>query len=165
MLQLSFGGRQWLKALHLLFVCGWVGGAASLIIMRAANGSLLGGPDLHGLNVAIKTVDDLIIIPSALGSLFTGLAFSLLTSWGFFRHWWVAVKWVLTVVAILFGSFFLGPWVNGMTAFTAAQGGGAALTEIYQQYDKLNFAFGSVQLVTLAFMLVISYRKPWGKRN
>ena len=114
--------------------------------------------------MAAKIVDDCLIIPSALGSLFTGLTFSLFTSGGFFRHRWLTFKWVATLGTILFGTFFLGPWVNGMEAMTAAEGGRAVGTALYQQYDKLNGIFGILQFVLLGVMLALSYLKPWGRR-
>lgn len=75
MQQLSPRGRQWLKTLHMLFVCGWVGGAAALLIIRFIAAPAAGQADAHGIDLAAKIVDDCLIIPSALGSLFTGLTF------------------------------------------------------------------------------------------
>lgn len=164
MQQLSPRGRQWLKTLHMLFVCGWVGGAVALLIIRFIAAPAAGQADAHGIDLAAKIVDDCLIIPSALGSLFTGLTFSLFTSWGFFRHRWLTFKWVATLGTILFGTFFLGPWVNGMEAMTAAEGGRAVGTALYQQYDKLNGIFGILQFVLLGVMLALSYLKPWGRR-
>jgi hypothetical protein len=41
------------------------------------------------------------IVPLALAALFTGLVMSLGTKWGLFRHWWVLISLVLTIVAIV----------------------------------------------------------------
>lgn len=42
-----------------------------------------------------------IIVPLALASLLTGLIVSLGTKWGLFRHYWVLISFVLTVIATL----------------------------------------------------------------
>ena len=41
------------------------------------------------------------IVPLAFVSLVTGLVMSMGTKWGLFRHWWVVVSLVLTILAIL----------------------------------------------------------------
>jgi len=45
-----------------------------------------------------------IIVPLCLASLLTGLIMSLATKWGLFRHYWVTVKFLLTIVSTLFCS-------------------------------------------------------------
>lgn len=69
----------------------------------------------------MKIIDDFIIIPAALGSLITGLIISWFTNWGFFKFNWVTVKWIVTVSSILFDTFWLGPWLNGMAAISQAE--------------------------------------------
>ncbi|MFN2417932.1 MAG: DUF2269 domain-containing protein [Candidatus Limnocylindria bacterium] len=39
------------------------------------------------------------IVPLAITALLTGLVMALGTKWGLFRHWWVLISFVLTVVA------------------------------------------------------------------
>jgi uncharacterized membrane protein len=43
----------------------------------------------------------LVIVPFSLAALLSGLVQSLTTQWGLFRHWWIVVKLVLTVVAVI----------------------------------------------------------------
>jgi hypothetical protein len=151
---------SWLKGAHLLFVCLWVGGALGVMVIQ--NG---GGTDeaLFGRDVAARLVDDFVVIPGAMGSLLTGLVYSLFTPWGFFRHRWVAVKWFITLYGVLFGTFFLGPWLNSLAPVSAKLGGGAMGDYAYMRARDLNSFWGGVQICTLLFALVISVLKPWRK--
>jgi hypothetical protein len=49
--------------------------------------------------VAMKLIGWKVIVPLGIASLLTGLVQSLGTTWGFFRHYWVLLKFVLTVIA------------------------------------------------------------------
>jgi hypothetical protein len=42
-------------------------------------------------------------------SAFSGLMLSALTPWGYFRHWWVLVKFVITFTQLYVGIFVLSP--------------------------------------------------------
>jgi len=49
--------------------------------------------------VAMKLIGWRVIVPLGIASLLTGLVQSLGTTWGLFRHYWILLKFVLTVVA------------------------------------------------------------------
>ncbi|MDR0548743.1 MAG: hypothetical protein LBI10_04940 [Deltaproteobacteria bacterium] len=152
-----------MKFLHLVLVSLWVGGAISLNLMIFCLGPATSGPELYGYNLACVLVDDLAIIPGALGSLLTGLLISGLTPWGFFKHRWVTIKWILTIFCILFGTFFLGPTVNGQPPISEEYGL-AALNDPQYVANWLNSLIGGLfQMLALFFMLAISVLKPWRK--
>jgi len=150
----------WLKGAHLLFVCLWVGGALGVMVIQNGGGA---GEALAGRDLAARLVDDFVVIPGAMGSLLTGLLYSLFTPWGFFRHRWVTVKWFITLYGVLFGTFFLGPWLNSLGPVSAKLGGGAIGDYAYMRARDLNSFWGGVQICTLVFALVISVLKPWRK--
>jgi len=152
-------GVKWLKAAHLLFACLWVGGALSVFFIQAVLRAQ--GAELYGMDLAAKLADDLVIIPGALGCLLTGLAYSLFTPWGFFRHRWVAVKWGITVFGVLFGTFFLGPWLNSLAPVSKELGFAALGDYGYMRARDLNMVWGGVQTATLIFAVFISVLKPW----
>ena len=151
---------SWLKGVHLIFVCLWVGGALGVMVIQNGGGA---GEALFGRDVAARLVDDFVVIPGAMGSLLTGLIYSLFTPWGFFKHRWVAVKWFITLYGVLFGTFFLGPWLNSLAPVSAKLGGGAMGDYAYMRARDLNSLWGGVQICTLLFALVISVLKPWRK--
>ena len=50
---------------------------------------------LYGINLSMKLIDDFVIIPGGVGSLLTGLLYSIFTNWGWFKHKWVTTKWAI----------------------------------------------------------------------
>lgn len=148
----------WLKAAHLLFAGLWVGGALGVLVIQNGGGA---AEALAGRDMAARLVDDLVVIPGAVGSLFTGLIYSLFTPWGFFKHRWVTVKWFVTLYGVLFGTFFLGPWLNSLGPVSARLGAGALGDYGYMRARDLNTFWGGVQLALLLFALFISTLKPW----
>jgi hypothetical protein len=165
MKKLSAKGQKWLKSVHIFFACIWIGAGVSLILMQLA---LTGTTDgmLSGIDVSMKFIDDFIIIPGAFGSLITGLLYSLFTNWGFFKHNWVTVKWIINVGGIIFGTFWLGPWLNSLPPVSAELGLKALSDPAYLYNKTMNLYFAPIQVGTLVFAAFISVLKPWkGKRK
>ncbi|WP_293165088.1 hypothetical protein [Okeania sp. SIO2C9] len=74
-------------------------------------------------------------------------------------------KWIIISTLIIFGTFWLGYWTNAMTAIYD--------TEIFQALSNSLFIFdtkgivigGSIQILSLIFIFIISFVKPWGRRD
>ncbi|MBC9784329.1 hypothetical protein H1S01_07370 [Heliobacterium chlorum] len=157
-------GVSWLKSFH-IFVSGvWVG-AGICMIMISYFGRPANGDELYATNAAAKLIDDFVVIPAAISSLLTGLVYSVFTKWGFFKHRWVTVKWVVTVFSILFGTFFLGPWLNDATSIAASERWMALNNPIYVHSITMNRYFGTMQVASLIFLVFISVIKPWRKNS
>jgi len=162
MKKLGLKGRAWLKGFHILFCCAWIGAALSIVLLGLVKGHTSNGDELYAVNASIKLVDDFIIIPAALGSLITGLLICWLTNWGFFKHKWVIVKWIMTIGQILFGTFFLGKWTNGATAIADMKRALSLQNQTYLYFREMSNNFGSVQAFLLIVVIFISVLKPWG---
>lgn len=145
----------------MLFVCMWVGGALGILLVQ--NVLRAHGAELYGMDLSSKIIDDMVVIPGAMGSLLTGLLYSLFTPWGFFRQRWVTVKWAITLYGVLFGTFFLGPWLNSLPPVSQALGAGALSDYGYMRARGLNSFWGGFQVCTLLFALFISVLKPWSR--
>ena len=158
-------GRKWIIGIHIFSAGTWVGAALCMMLVQFLSRSPDDGGALYGFNMAVKLIDDFIIIPAAMGTLITGLLISLLTNWGFFKHAWVGFKWVVTVGAIIFGTFWLGPWVNGMTALADSLRLAALTNEAYLHARLMNTVFGSMQASILAATIFVSVFRPWGKKR
>lgn len=163
MKKLSRRGMLWLKCLHLLSAGAWLGSGLSLLLLILCID--LSGTGTPGITRAMKFIDDFVIIPGALGTLITGMAYSVWTNWGFFRHRWITVKWIITAAGILFGTFFLGPWTNGMEEAARLMGDRALLDSGFLHCHTMNGIFGPLQVGSLVFALFISSLKPWKKKG
>ncbi len=90
--------RNVLVWLHIVSSVGWMGQAAALCALLVT-----AHPD------AAKLLDETILVASANMSAFTGFALAAVTTWGYFLHWWVAIKFVVTISQLYVGIFVLSP--------------------------------------------------------
>lgn len=165
MKRLGIKGRLWLKGLHCFFSCAWIGAIMSMQVILFLKGNPISGGELYGFHASKKIIDDFIVIPSALGCLVSGLLLCWQTHWGFFKYRWIIVKLIVTVSAILFGTFWLGPWSNKLAAISRAQGLVALQNTEYLTCLHMNATFGTIQAGVIIAMVFISTLKPWGRRG
>jgi uncharacterized membrane protein len=164
--KLKKNGLKWLKGFHLISVACWIGGGVALVLLYFLKGDVSDGGVLFGINKSIHHVDMLlIVIPGALGCLITGLVYSIFSNWGFFKHNWIIFKWIITVSAILFGTFFLGPWETAMMEISGVRGMEALKDPAYLYGQKMNLIFGGLQTLLLMVTVFISIFKPWKKKK
>ena len=126
MKKLSPRGQRWLKSFHSLFdsltACGW--GAAIVLSVKQFFIYPASGGELYGITSTMDFIDIFIIIPGAIGVLLTGLIYSLWTNWGWFKHNWISVKWVICLYGVGFGTYPLGPWMSGLASISQEKGSG-----------------------------------------
>jgi uncharacterized membrane protein len=164
--KLKAKGLKWLKSFHLIAVSCWVGGAVSLILLYFLKNGVAEDGVLYGINRSIHHVDmAVVVIPGAFGCLATGLIYSLFSDWGFFKHTWLIFKWIITVTAILFGTFFLGPWESTMMEISGKLGMSSLSDQAYLYNEKMNLTFGTIQVLVLMATIFISIFKPWKSKR
>ncbi|QIN81160.1 DUF2269 domain-containing protein (plasmid) [Rubrobacter marinus] len=91
--------RKFALAAHIATSVGWVGAVAGYVALDVAAAM---GRDAQTLRVAyigMEWIAWYVVVPLALASLLTGLVVSVGTRWGLFRHYWVLISLLLTVVA------------------------------------------------------------------
>lgn len=163
---LSRKGLKWLRGFHLIAVSCWIGGGVALILLYYLKNGVADGNVLYGINQSIHHVDiAVVVIPGALGCLITGLVYSSFSNWGFFKHRWMIFKWIITIVAILFGTFFLGHWETTMMELSGKLGILSLKSPEYLYNEKMNLIFGTIQILVLMVTIFISIFKPWRKSN
>lgn len=164
MIKLSPTGRTWLKGFHVVAMAVWVGSAISIMMLNLL-ASPTNGYALQGVLLVLKLIDDVVLIPAAISSLLTGLLLSWLTPWGFFKWRWVTVKWVLTIAAMIFGTFWMGPWLNEMAAIAAADPINALANATLAQNRWLLLVSAGPMLIAMITMIFISIIKPWKRQR
>ena len=163
---LSANCLKWLKGFHLIAVSCWIGGAVALLLLYFLKNGVSDGGILYGMNQSIHHVDmAVVVIPGAFGCLVTGLIYSSFSNWGFFKHTWLVFKWIVTVSAILFGTFFLGPWETKMMEISGKLGLSSLNDPVYLYNEKMNMIFGTVQVLILVTTIFISIFKPWKSKK
>ena len=160
MAKLSSQTQKWLKIFHIYAASVWVGCATALSVITF-NIDAENGDELYGILSTLDFIDLYILVPGAMGILLSGIVYSVWTNWGWFKHKWIVVKWLICLFGIVFGTFWLGPWLSEMVRI-AKEMGMAALTDDAYVRHQLNFMiFGTFQAVTIIFAMVISTIKPW----
>ncbi|MFC1821739.1 hypothetical protein ACFL9T_03465 [Thermodesulfobacteriota bacterium] len=164
MKKLSARGQKWLKGIHVAFACMWVGAAICLSVKLFFIKPMSGG-ELYGITSTMDFIDIFIIIPGAVGVLLTGIVFSTWTNWGWFKHNWIIVKWVICLYGVIFGTYPLGPWMSGMARISKELGMQALSDPTFVNNQNMLMIFGTFQASTLIFALFITTLKPWKKRK
>jgi uncharacterized membrane protein len=157
-------GQRWLKSLHVLFASVWVGAAVVLGAKQFFVNPSDGG-ELYGILSTMNFVDYFVIIPGAVGILLTGIVYSVWTNWGWFKHKWILVKWIICIYGIAFGTYPLGPWLDGLVDRSKEQGLRALSDPSYVHNEHMLRIFGTFQILTLIFAIFISVLKPWEQKE
>jgi hypothetical protein len=132
-------GRRFLVFAHVITSVGWMGQALAML-------ALLVEGRAYG---AAHVVDQNVLLYLANASAFTGLMLCGLTPWGYFRYWWVLVKFTITISQLYLGIFFLSPRLD------AAVGAGHASPWL---------PLGTGLMVSaIAFQAWVSIAKPWSR--
>jgi hypothetical protein len=140
--------RQLTVWLHILTSVGWMAQALALCVLLWA-GVATRDPAVRDAATSMAHVlDGRLLGPLADASAFTGIMLAVATPWGFFRHWWVFVKFAITLVQLYLGIFVLSPQLTRSVTDgpTTAQVAGTAL-----------------MAGAIAFQGWLSVGKPWGR--
>jgi hypothetical protein len=156
--------KNWLVSAHVASGGLWFGAAICMVAISITHQTSSSGDELYAAREILKLLDDFVVIPSAILSLLTGGLLSWLTIWGFAKFYWVIAKWIATVVLIVAGTLWLGPWVNATTAISETERLTALTNSLFIFDAKAAAIGGAIQTVCLLIIITISVLKPWGKR-
>ena len=91
--------RKLALAVHLTVSIGWLGAVTGYIALDVSTVVAQDPFTLRGAYLGMATVARYVIVPLAIASLLTGVLVSVGTKWGLFRHYWVVVSLVVTLIA------------------------------------------------------------------
>ena len=100
-MQMSPTLRKLMLATHLSCSVGWLGAIVAYIVLDltvATSSDLLA---VRSAWTGMGLITFSVIVPFAVTAVITGLAISIGTRWGLFRHWWVLISLVLTIFALV----------------------------------------------------------------
>jgi hypothetical protein len=100
-MRMTPGVRKLALTAHVTSSVGWLGAVGGFLALAIA-GLTSEDPDLvRASYLAMQLTGWFVIVPLSLAALPSGLLMSLGTEWGLFRHYWVVVKLVITVLATI----------------------------------------------------------------
>jgi hypothetical protein len=92
------GLRTFALTIHLTASVGWIGAVLAYLALGVAAATSQDAQTVRAAWIAMEVTGWWAIVPLALTALLTGLIMSLGTPWGLFRHYWVVISLVLTVL-------------------------------------------------------------------
>ena len=149
--------RKLLLALHLTCSVGWLGAVVAYIALdlTVATGREPGAVRAAWIGMGMITFA--VIVPFAVTSVVTGIVISLGTKWGLFRHWWVLISLVMTILALVV--LLVETRVIAHGAGIASDSDAPAAT-ILELPTTLPHSIGG--LIVLAVVQVLNVYKPQG---
>jgi hypothetical protein len=149
----SRAGRQVMVFVHVVSSVAWLTLALAQFALFA-HGSVADPAIRESAYTMAVFLDHSLLQVFAEMSAFTGLMLSALTAWGLFRHWWVLIKFVISIGMFVFAIGWLGQWGE---AAAAASAQGVALPLERQLIGNLAMVAG------LALAAWLSVAKPGGR--
>lgn len=91
--------RKVVLTLHVTTSVGWLGAVAAYLALDVAAVTSENIPTVRGAYLAMALLVRYVIVPLALAAVVVGVLNALGTPWGLFRHYWVLLKLLLTLLA------------------------------------------------------------------
>ena len=91
------GLRKAVLSAHLTVSVGWIGAVFAYLGLGMTAVNTSNEQSIKSAWVAMEAIGWFVIVPLAVASLLSGLVMALGTSWGLFRHYWVAISFLLTL--------------------------------------------------------------------
>lgn len=147
--------RKFVLTIHLTSSVGWTGAVVTYLALGVSAASSRDAQTVRAAWIAMELTGWFVIVPLALAALLTGLVISLGTSWGLFRHYWVLITLVLTILSTVVLLLHM-PTVSSL-ADVAREADGADLGGLGG--DLVHPGLG---LVVLLVVTVLNVYKPRG---
>ncbi len=155
---MSPGLRKLALTVHVTVSVGWFGAVAGFLALAVAGLISEDGQTVRGSYVAMDLVTRFVIVPFCLASLLTGVVQSLGTPWGLFRHYWVVIKLLLTVLSTVILLVHTQP-----ISYLAEVAAETTLSSADHRDLRIQLiADASVALVVLLVATVLAVYKPRG---
>lgn len=164
MKKLGPAGLKWLKIIHILLVTLFFGGIMSSLAINL-------GIKFAAYRETMETYKNVVIISDhiirigAVGTLLIGFVYGIFTNWGFFKHRWVTVKWILFVCQTLIDKFIVDKLMLANMALLETEGSDALINPVFLHNHSVRQDFVIIQILITVFIICISVIKPWKKKK
>lgn len=157
-------GMKWLKIIHVFLVVLFFGGILSSVALTFHIDFSNYDESYLGYK-SIVVISDNIVRWGAIGTLIVGLIYGFFTNWGFFKHRWVGVKFVLYIIQTIVGIFVVDKLMLANMELLETQKEVALINPIFARNHVLRDNAVYFQIIVTIFIFIISYLKPWKKKK
>lgn len=157
-------GLKWLKVIHIILVALFFGGIMSSFALNF-------GVKLPAYNETFETYKRIVIISDqivrigAVGTLLVGFLYGMFTNWGFFKHRWITVKWILFITQTILGIFVVDKLMMANMAILETEKTLALDNPVFLHNHTIRQYAVMIQIVITIFIFCISVFKPWKKKK
>jgi hypothetical protein len=143
---------------HVTSSVGWLGAVATFLALAVAGLTSRDAQVVRAAYLAMELTAWCVIVPLSFASPLTGIVQSLGTTWGLFRHYWVLIKFLMTIPCTLILLLHMQP--IGLLARAAAETtlSSGDLTRLRIQL----VADAGAALIVLLVATTLSVYKPQG---
>ena len=150
--------RKFALTAHVISSVGWLGAVTGFLALAVAGLTNQEAELVRASYLVMGLIGWFVIVPLCLASVLTGLVLSLGTEWGFFRHYWILAKLLMTLPATLLLLVHMRPisYIAGIaakTTFSRADLGGLSIQMV---------ADAGAALLVLLVATTLSVYKPRG---
>jgi hypothetical protein len=155
--------RKFALTAHLTVSVGWVGAVVAYLALGVSAATSQDAQTVRAAWIAMDLTGWYVIVPLALAALLTGVVMALGTPWGVFRHYWVLITLLLTILSTVVLLLHM-PTVS-VLADLAREADGVALAELGS--DLLHPGVGLLVLLVITGLNVFKPRglTPYGWRK
>ena len=153
------GVRRFALTSHVTSSVGWLGAVVAYLAVASVGLTSADEQLVRSAYLMTELLIRFVIVPISFAALLTGLVQSLGTEWGLFRHYWVATKFILTVIATI----ILVIHMQTVSHVSAIAAGTSLSTSDYDTMRLQMVVHAAGGLIVLLTATTLSIYKPWGK--
>ena len=110
--------RKFVLTAHITLAVGWLGAVAGFLALAIAGLTSQDALMVRAVYLAMALIARFVIVPLSFAPLLTGPVLSLGTPWGLFRHYWILVKLLITILCTIILLIHMQP-INYLSFATA----------------------------------------------
>lgn len=145
---------------HVVSSVGWLGAVVVFFGLAIVGLTSQDAQTVRGVYIAMGSTTWLVLVPLSFASLLTGIVQSLGTQWGLFRHYWVVIKFAIT----LFATYVLWGYTSTLTGLADAAAAQTTLSkgDLAMLRSPSVVVHSGVALLLLLLTTTLSVYKPRG---
>jgi hypothetical protein len=156
-------GLKILRMLHFLLIVLFLGGIlSSFAILMKLDVSNFG--DVYTSYKTFTVIADYVVKIGAQGTILLGAVYGFFTKWGFIRHKWLAIKWILFIIQTVVGIFVVDRLMVTNLTLLETDKALALSNPVFLHNHYLRLYVIMAQIGLTLFALVVSVLKPGRSR-
>ena len=150
--------RKFALTAHVIFSVGWLGAVLAYLPLAITGLTSADAQTVRASYLSMESIAWFVILPCCFAALTSGLVQSLGTEWGLFRHYWVLLKFLLTLTGTIILLLHM-PTITRVARMAADMTLPIATVGVVHRQLVIHAAGG---LLVLLAATILSIYKPWG---